>query len=47
MTTFPWLTLIVFLPLVGALLCLLVKVESARWLALGFTVATFLFSLPL
>ena len=47
MTTFPWLTLIVFLPLLGALLCLLVKVESARWLALGFTVATFLCSLPL
>ncbi|WHZ23345.1 MAG: NADH-ubiquinone oxidoreductase chain M [Nitrospira sp.] len=47
MTTFPWLTLIVFLPLIGALLCLLVKVESARRLALGFTVATFLCSLPL
>lgn len=47
MTTFPWLTLIVFLPLLGALICLLVKVESARWLALGFTVTTFLCSLPL
>ena len=34
MTSFPWLSLIVFLPLAGALLCLLVKAESARWLAL-------------
>ena len=47
MTSFPWLSLIVFLPLAGALLCLLVKAESARWLALGVTVADFLLSLPL
>ena len=33
MTSSPWLSLIVFLPLAGALLCLLVKAESARWLA--------------
>jgi NADH-quinone oxidoreductase subunit M len=46
-TTFPWLSLIVFLPLLGALLCLTVKAEFARWLALGFTVADFLLSLPL
>ena len=47
MTSFPWLSLIVFLPLAGALLCLLVKPESARWLALGVTVADFVLSLPL
>ncbi len=46
-SSFPWLSLIVFLPLIGAVLCLLVKVESARWLALAFTVADFLCSLPL
>jgi NADH-quinone oxidoreductase subunit M len=46
-TSFPWLSLIVFLPLAGALLCLLVKAESARWLALGVTVADFALSLPL
>lgn len=46
-SSFPWLSLIVFLPLIGAVLCLLVKVESARWLALGFTVVDFLCSLPL
>jgi NADH-quinone oxidoreductase subunit M len=46
-TSFPWLSLIVFLPLAGALLCLLVKAESARWLALGVTVADFVLSLPL
>ncbi len=45
--SFPWLTLIVFLPLIGAVLCLLIKSESARWLALGVTVADFLCSLPL
>ncbi|MDR4480218.1 MAG: NADH-quinone oxidoreductase subunit M [Nitrospira sp.] len=47
MTSFPWLSLIIFLPLVGAIFCLLVKAESARWLALGITVADFLLSLPL
>ncbi len=47
MTSFPWLSLIVFVPLIGALLCLMVKAESARWLALGFTVGNFFLSLPL
>ena len=47
MSSFPWLSLIIFLPLAGALLCLLVKAESARWLALGVTVADFLLALPL
>ena len=46
-TSFPWLTLIVFFPLLGAVLCFLVKAESSRWVALGVTVCTFLFSLPL
>ena len=45
--SFPWLSLIIFLPLLGAVLCLLVKAESARWLALGVTVADFLCTLPL
>ncbi|MCS6288250.1 MAG: NADH-quinone oxidoreductase subunit M [Nitrospira sp.] len=47
MTSFPWLSLIVFLPSAGALLCLLVRAESARWLALGVTVADVALSLPL
>ena len=46
-SSFPWLSLIIFLPLLGAVLCLLVKMESARWLALGFTIADFLCCLPL
>ena len=47
MTSFPWLSLIVFFPLIGAVLCFLVKAESSRWLALGFTVGNFFLSLPL
>jgi NADH-quinone oxidoreductase subunit M len=46
-TTFPWLSLIVFLPLAGAILCFLVKAESARWLALGVTIADVLCAIPL
>ena len=46
-SSLPWLSLIVFLPLIGAVLCLLVTAESARWLALAFTVADVLCSLPL
>ncbi len=46
-TTFPWLTVIIFLPLLGAALCFAVREESARWLALGVTVADFVVSLPL
>jgi len=40
---FPWLTLLVFLPLVGALLCLLHKERHAecRWLALATALAVF------
>ena len=47
MTSFPWLSLIVFFPLIGAVVCLLVTAESSRRLALGFTVGNFLLSLPL
>ncbi len=47
MTSFPWLSLIVFFPLIGAVLCFLVKAESSRWLALGFTIGNFFLSLPL
>src|SRR5512132_1328452 len=46
-SSFPWLSLIVFLPLIGAVLCFLVKAESARWLALAVTIADLLCSLPL
>ena len=35
MTSFPWLSLIVFFPLIGAVLCFLVKAESSRWVALS------------
>ena len=45
--SFPWLSVIVFLPLLGAIVCLLIKAESARWLALAVTVADLLCSLPL
>lgn len=39
---FPWLTLLIFLPLSGALLCLLhhSRPEECRWLALATTAAT-------
>ncbi|MBX3236360.1 MAG: NADH-quinone oxidoreductase subunit M [Nitrospiraceae bacterium] len=47
MSSFPWLTFVIFLPLVGAALCFAVKEQSARWVALGVTVADFLLSLPL
>ncbi|MBV6468872.1 MAG: NADH-quinone oxidoreductase subunit M [Nitrospirae bacterium] len=47
MSAFPWLSLIVFVPLLGALICLFVKAESARWVALGFTLADLVISLPL
>jgi NADH-quinone oxidoreductase subunit M len=46
-TSFPWLSLIVFLPLIGAVLCLLVKAESARWLALAITITDGICALPL
>ncbi len=45
--TFPWLTVIVFLPLIGAAAVCAVSVSTARWLALGISVVDLLFSLPL
>ncbi len=44
--TFPYLlTLVIFLPLVGALLTLVIRdVSTVRWMTLGATVATFLLS---
>lgn len=47
MTGFPWLTVLVFLPLIGAIVIFAVKDASVRLLALGITVADFLISLPL
>ncbi len=47
MPTFPWLSLLIFLPLAGALLCLLrrSRPEECRALALGITGAVFGFTL--
>jgi len=47
MTSFPWLTLLIFLPLVGACAVFLVKESSVRITAFGITVADLLVSLPL
>ena len=44
---FPWLTLIVFLPLAGALVTMLVSDAMAKWVALGVASLVFLASLPL
>jgi NADH-quinone oxidoreductase subunit M len=44
---FPWLTLLIFLPLAGAAALFFVKETSVRMVALGITVADLLFSLPL
>jgi len=44
---FPWLTLIVFLPLAGATGLMLVQDTMARWVALGVSLLVFLASLPL
>ena len=44
---FPWLTLVIFLPLVGVGALLLVKESAARQIALGFSSLTLLVSLPL
>jgi NADH-quinone oxidoreductase subunit M len=47
MSHFPWLTVIIFLPLAGAALLFFVKEQQARWLALTVTLADFFLSLPL
>ncbi len=44
---FPWLTLVVFLPLVGVAAILLVEEALAKWVALGISSLGFLVSLPL
>ncbi len=45
-SAFPWLTTVVFLPLVGAALVCLVRETMVRWTALAVTVADFLVALP-
>ena len=47
MTDFPWLTVLIFLPLIGAASVFFVKDTSARLIALAITVADLLISLPL
>ncbi|MGH7164826.1 MAG: NADH-quinone oxidoreductase subunit M [Nitrospiraceae bacterium] len=44
---FPWLTVVVFLPLAGAVVAFLVKEALVRYAALAFALADFLLSLPL
>jgi NADH-quinone oxidoreductase subunit M len=44
---FPWLTLVVFLPLAGALVLFFLKESQARRIALGVALADLVFSLPL
>ena len=48
--SFPWLSLIMFTPLVGAVILLFVSKHSEntiRWIANGFAVLGFLVSVPL
>jgi NADH-quinone oxidoreductase subunit M len=47
MSGFPWLTILIFLPLLGAAAIFAVKDASVRLVALGITVANLLISLPL
>lgn len=44
---FPWITLVVFLPLVGVAGILAAKEDAAKWLAFGVSSLVFLVSLPL
>ena len=46
-TTFPWVTLVIFLPLAGAAALLWVGAQQARWIALGVTIADLAIGLPL
>ncbi len=43
----PWITLVVFLPLVGAVAILLAREEFAKWIALAFSLVVVAASLPL
>ncbi len=45
-SAFPWLTILVFLPLVGAVFVCLVKETAVRWTALAATVVDLLVALP-
>jgi NADH-quinone oxidoreductase subunit M len=47
MHSFPWLTALIFLPLIGAAAVFFVKDNSARFIALAVTIADLLISLPL
>lgn len=47
MSGFPWLTILIFLPLIGAAILFALKESSVRLFALGVTVADLLISLPL
>src|SRR5205823_11869849 len=47
MSNFPILSLVVFLPLAGAVVLLFLKEPAVRWLALIVSVADLLLSLPL
>jgi NADH-quinone oxidoreductase subunit M len=47
MTEFPWLSAIIFLPLLGAAALWFVPAGAARWLALGCTLLVFIAALPL
>jgi NADH-quinone oxidoreductase subunit M len=44
---FPWLSLLLLLPLAGAVALVFVKDSAVRWLALGVTIADFVVALPL
>ena len=44
-TSFPWLTLIVWFPLIGAILLSVVHQTSVRWVALAFSTVEFVLSL--
>jgi NADH-quinone oxidoreductase subunit M len=46
-TGIPWLSLLILLPLAGAVALVFVKDSAVRWLALGVTVADFVVALPL
>ena len=44
---FPWITLVVFLPILGVVALLLAKEEQAKWVALGTSLVVLVASLPL
>src|SRR6185295_10137663 len=45
--SFPWLSLIIWLPLLGVAILFGVRERTARWVALGVTIVDFLLSVPL